>query len=192
MAGRSEVLHLYRTILTRGKALRYTDGDYFRRQVRQEFKKGAESTDSTEIEVQIEVMATASVEHYCPCAIAARLRLCIVLSPDLLNPVLSLAVLTFVLQTTSGEVMYTLRYVYCLSSSPQQPVSVICGYSNSYFLQEGLGSSSFMDPRYTVHVFHAVLGHWYPYTIHRSESAMHYLAISIVTDCSLISDPLED
>ena len=107
MAGRSEVLHLYRAILTRGKALRYTDGDYFRRQVRQEFKKWAESTDSAEIEVQIEVMATASVEHYCPCAIAARLRLCIVWSPDLLNPVLSVAVLTFVLQTTSGEV--TLR-----------------------------------------------------------------------------------
>lgn len=83
-------------------------------------------------------------------------------------------------------------YVCCLSSSPQQPVSAICGYSNSYFLQEGLGSCSFMDPQYTVHVFHAVLGHWYPYTIHRSESAMHYLAISIVTDCSLISDPLED
>ena len=99
---------------------------------------------------------------------------------------------TFVLQTTSGEVMYMLQYVYCLSSSPQQPVSAICGYSNSYFLQEGLGSCSFMDPQYTVHVFHAVLGHWYPYTIHRSESAMHYLAISIVTDCSLISDPLED
>ena len=57
MAGRSEVLHLYRAILTRGKALRYTDGDYFRRQVRQEFKKWAESTDSAEIEVQIEVMA---------------------------------------------------------------------------------------------------------------------------------------
>ena len=110
MSGRSEVLHLYRTILTRGKALRYTDGDYFRRQVRQEFKKWAESTDSTEIEVQIEVMGTASlapVEH--PCAIAARPRLCIAWSPDLLNPVLSLAVLTFILQTTSAEVMYMLR-----------------------------------------------------------------------------------
>ena len=56
MAARSEALQLYRAILTRGKALRYTDGDYFRRQVRQEFKKWAESTDSTEIEFQIEVL----------------------------------------------------------------------------------------------------------------------------------------
>ena len=190
MAGRSEVLHLYRTILTRGKALRYTDGDYFRRQVRQEFKKWAESTDSAEIEVQIEVMGTASVEHYCPCAIAARLRLCIVWSPDLLNPCSVVSCSTYF--RTANKWRGHTTYVCCLSSSPQQPVSAICGYSNSYFLQEGLESCSFMDPQYTVHVFHAVLGHWYPYTIHRSESAMHYLAISIVTDCSLISDPLED
>ena len=61
MAARSEALQLYRAILTRGKALRYTDVDYFRRQVRQEFRKRVESTDSTEIEFQIEVMSTVTV-----------------------------------------------------------------------------------------------------------------------------------
>lgn len=50
-----EVLRLYRTILRRGKALRYTDRDYFRGTVSEEFKRWKGETDPAEIQFQVEV-----------------------------------------------------------------------------------------------------------------------------------------
>lgn len=49
-----EVLRLYRTILRRGKALRYTDRDYFRGTVSEEFKRWKGETDPAEIQFQVE------------------------------------------------------------------------------------------------------------------------------------------
>ena len=55
MAGSREVLQLYRAILRRGRELRYTDRDYFRREVRQEFRRWRGTNDPGEIRFQIAV-----------------------------------------------------------------------------------------------------------------------------------------
>lgn len=50
----SEVLRLYRAILKKGKQLQYTDKTYFRKNVRREFEKGREATNSAK-KFQLEV-----------------------------------------------------------------------------------------------------------------------------------------
>ena len=50
-----EVLQLYRAILRRGQALRYTDRDYFRRTVSEEFKRWKDERDPKEVEFHIRV-----------------------------------------------------------------------------------------------------------------------------------------
>jgi len=66
MAGRREVLQLYRAILRQGRTLRYTDGDYFRRKVKQEFRRWKGTKDPAEIQFQIEVGLPTSlcIEYY--------------------------------------------------------------------------------------------------------------------------------
>lgn len=66
MAGKREVLQLYRAILRQGRTLRYTDGDYFRRKVRQEFRRWKGTKDPAEIQFQIEVGLQTSlcIEYY--------------------------------------------------------------------------------------------------------------------------------
>lgn len=66
MAGKREVLQLYRAILRQGRTLRYTDGDYFRRKVRQEFRRWKGTKNPAEIQFQIEVGLQTSlcIEYY--------------------------------------------------------------------------------------------------------------------------------
>ena len=53
---RMEVLRIYRTILRQCRSLRYTDKEFFRREIRKEFDKWKHEKDSEEIEFQVKVL----------------------------------------------------------------------------------------------------------------------------------------
>lgn len=52
---RGKVLLLYRRLLKQGKALQYTDYDFFRRSVRQEFEQQKDEVEIKVIKEQFEV-----------------------------------------------------------------------------------------------------------------------------------------
>lgn len=55
-----EALRLYRAILRRGRQLKYTDGDYFKRSVRREFEKKV-NPDQISFRIEVLIMQTINL-----------------------------------------------------------------------------------------------------------------------------------